>query len=166
MADTYRLTPHETVTVREHTPDLLEVEGNWGAAGGSPPPPHLHPAQDEHFEVLEGELHAEVDGRSLTLGPGDALDIPSGTVHKMWNPGGAETRALWQTSPAGRTLDWWRSIDALNRDHPPGRLGVPSPPRLAARLREYDDVMRLAVGPPVVVDGVLRVLAALGGSRP
>lgn len=164
MADTYRLTPHETVTVIRNSPQVLEVEGRWDP-DGSAPPPHLHPAQDEHFEVLEGELHAEVDGRSLVLAPGDALDIPRGTVHKMWNPGNAETRALWQTTPAGRTLDWWRSIDDLNRHHPPGRLGIPSPPRLAFRLREYDDVMRLAVGPPVVVGGVLRVLAALGGGR-
>ncbi len=160
----YRLTPHETVTVRRNAPDVLEVEGRWDPHG-SPPPPHLHPAQDERFEVLEGELRAVVDGRALTLGPGETLDIPRGTVHKMWNPGASPTRAVWQTKPAGRTLDWWRSIDDLNRHHPPGRFGIPSPPRLAARLREYDDVMRLAVGPPVVVGGVLRVLAALGGRR-
>ena len=164
MADIYRLTPHETVTVRSNAPHLLEVEGRWDPHG-SAPPPHLHPAQDERFEVLEGELHAVVAGRALTLGPGETLEIPRGTVHKMWNPGGVPTRAVWRTSPAGRTLEWWRAIDALNREHPPGRLGIPSPPRLAARLREYDDVMRLAVGPPALVDGALRVLAAVGRGR-
>jgi quercetin dioxygenase-like cupin family protein len=59
MADTLRLTPHETVTIRSSSPELLEVEGEWGREG-KPPPPHYHPSQDEHFEVLEGTLTADL----------------------------------------------------------------------------------------------------------
>ena len=33
MADTLRLTPHETVTIRSSSPELLEVEGEWGPGG-------------------------------------------------------------------------------------------------------------------------------------
>ena len=50
MADTLKLTPHETVTIRSASPELLDVEGRWGP-GGKPPPAHYHPEQDEHFEV-------------------------------------------------------------------------------------------------------------------
>ena len=50
MADTLKLTPHETVTIRSASPELLDVEGRWGP-GGNPPPAHYHPEQDEHFEV-------------------------------------------------------------------------------------------------------------------
>ena len=53
MAETFRLTPGETVTIRTSSAEVLEVEGRW-APEGKPPPPHLHPAQDERFEVIEG----------------------------------------------------------------------------------------------------------------
>src|SRR5918998_3462122 len=100
MSKSLNLTPHETVTVREHSPDALVVEGRWGP-DGSPPPPHFHPGQDERFEVLEGELTAVVDGEQRTLGPGDTLEVPRGSVHKMWNSHDVETRAVWRTAPAG-----------------------------------------------------------------
>ena len=161
MAEIYHLTPHESVTVRSHSPDLLEVEGSWDAHG-SAPPPHFHPDQDERFEVLEGELTAVVDGKERTLRAGDTLDVPRGAVHKMWNSADDLTRAVWQTRPAGRTLDWWKAIDDLGRRHPPGRVGMPSPTRLAALLNEYDDVIRLATGPKPLVDAVLSGLAAIG----
>ena len=51
--DSLKLTPHESVTVVGDSPEALEVEVTWGPEG-SPPPKHFHPAQDEHFEVLEG----------------------------------------------------------------------------------------------------------------
>jgi len=37
MTETYSLTPSESVTVRSHRPELLEVEATYGP-GGSPPP--------------------------------------------------------------------------------------------------------------------------------
>jgi mannose-6-phosphate isomerase-like protein (cupin superfamily) len=159
--ETYHLTAHETVTVRQHSPELLEVEAGWGA-NGSAPPPHYHPDQDEHFEVLEGELTAVVDGAQHKLGKGDTLDVPRGAVHKMWNSGPGTARAVWRTKPAGRTLEWFKALDGLGRRHPPGRAGIPSPTRLAALLSEYDDVIRLAAGPKAVTGAVLSGLAAIG----
>jgi mannose-6-phosphate isomerase-like protein (cupin superfamily) len=61
MPETLKLTPHETVTIRSASPELLDVEGRWGP-GGKPPPAHYHPEQDEHFEVLEGTLTAKLNG--------------------------------------------------------------------------------------------------------
>ena len=42
MAETLSLTPHETVTIRKSTAELLEVEGSWGP-GGKPPAVPLPP---------------------------------------------------------------------------------------------------------------------------
>jgi quercetin dioxygenase-like cupin family protein len=95
MAETLRLTPGETVIIRKSSPELLEVEGAW-APEGKPPPPHFHPSQEEHFEVLEGTLTARVEGEKGDLGPGDRLDIPRGAKHQMWNRTG---------SPAGAVAD-------------------------------------------------------------
>src|SRR4029450_14053467 len=94
MTTTYKLTPSETVTVLREDPDLLEVERRWGP-GGTPPPPHFHPAQDEHFEVLEGRLTAKVDGQERELAAGDTLDVPNGTSDHIRNAGAGHAPARW-----------------------------------------------------------------------
>ncbi|MGH2922824.1 MAG: cupin domain-containing protein, partial [Solirubrobacterales bacterium] len=94
MPDALKLTPSESVIVRRSESGLLEVEGIWGP-GGSPPPKHFHPDQDERFEVIVGALRAKVDGSERDLRQGDVLDIPRGAVHQMWNPGEVEARASW-----------------------------------------------------------------------
>jgi quercetin dioxygenase-like cupin family protein len=96
------LTPNESVVIRSLSPDALEVERTWGP-GGSPPPKHFHPAQEERFEVLEGTLRARVEGQEHTLSAGQTLHVPRGAVHQTWNEGSEPSRAIWVTSPAGRT---------------------------------------------------------------
>jgi mannose-6-phosphate isomerase-like protein (cupin superfamily) len=46
-------------------------------------PWHSHPHSDELFLVVEGRLVIELsDGRSVTLGPWQAVTVPAGTVHR------------------------------------------------------------------------------------
>jgi quercetin dioxygenase-like cupin family protein len=159
-----KLTPHESVVVRSSTPGLLEVEATY-RAGGSAPPPHLHPSQSEHFEVLEGILRTEVEGEDRELRAGDTLDVPRGAVHRMWNPADAPARVRWQTSPRGRTENWFEQLDALQREGRVGRNGMPSPLAFGVYLTEYSDTMELAVGPRFLVRPLLRGLGALGRRR-
>ena len=164
MTRTLKITPTESVTIRESTDELLEVEASYGPAG-KPPPKHLHPAQDEHFEVLEGTLRVRIDDAERTLEAGDTVDIPRGAVHQMWNPGEAEARVSWQTRPGGRTEQWFAAIDRLQREGRVGGNGMPGPLAFAALLTEFDDVFRLAVGPAPLVRGALAALAPLGRAR-
>jgi mannose-6-phosphate isomerase-like protein (cupin superfamily) len=163
VAETLKLTPGETVTIRKSTPDLLEVEGTW-APEGKPPPAHFHPSQDEHFEVIEGTLTARLNDETFELGPGDRLDIPRGAKHQMWNATGERARALWQTRPAGRTESWFRSIDALHREGRVGSNGMPGPLAYGVFLSEYRDVFRLA-GPDHLTRPLLAILGAAGRLR-
>jgi quercetin dioxygenase-like cupin family protein len=163
MNDTFQLTPGESVRIRQQTPDMLEVEGEW-APHGTPPPGHFHPAQDERFEVLSGTLHARVDGQEHVLSAGDVLEVPRGAVHQMWNANGEPARAVWRTSPAGRTAEWFAALSALRRSGRLGRNGMPGPLAFGVYLTEYRDVIRLA-GPQPLVLGLLRVLAAVGRLR-
>jgi hypothetical protein len=137
--DRLELGPGATAIVREAGPGALEVEALYDP-GGTPPPAHLHPAQAEHFEVLEGVISARVDGDERTLAPGETLDIPAGTVHQMWNGGPDAARVSWRTTPAGRTLEWFRALDAFRRDGDTAAIG--------AALAEYHDVFQLAEPAP------------------
>ena len=163
MGDILKLTPSESLEVRSSTPQALEVEATYGPAG-SPPPKHFHPAQDEHFEVLEGAIRVRVDGEERQLTPGDAIDIVRGSTHQMWNPGSEPARVSWRTTPAGRTERWFRAIDALHREGKVGRNGMPGPLAFGVMLSEYRDVFRLA-GPDWLLRPLLAGLAVLGRAR-
>ena len=45
--------------------------------------PHSHSAEEEQFYVLEGDLTFEVGGVEFSVGPGDFVHIPRGTVHSF-----------------------------------------------------------------------------------
>ena len=152
MSDVFHLTPSESVRVRSHSAEALEVEGTWGPHG-SPPPKHFHPGQDERFEVLEGRLSTRVEGVERELSAGDVLEIPRGAVHQMWNSGGEPVRALWRTSPAGRTADWFAALSGLRESGRVGKDGMPGPLAFGAYLTEYSDVFRLAGPQPVAPPG-------------
>src|SRR6476646_9427274 len=110
--DELRIAPGTTLKVIPRDDDVLEFEAHY-AGEGSPPPPHLHPAQDERFEVVEGEMNTKIAGEEGTLAQGDVIEIARGTPHQMWNSASEPALLRWETTPAGRTLDWFREIAAL-----------------------------------------------------
>lgn len=130
--------------MKSSSPELLELEVSYGP-GGEPPPKHLHPAQDEHFEVLEGSIRVRADGEERDLDAGETIDVPRGTAHQIWNPSSAPARVLWQTRPALRTLEWFEAIDALHREGKVTGGGTPSPVAMMPLLVKYRDVFRLAL---------------------
>ena len=144
--DRLHTTPGETLEVRERTPAVLVLEAAY-AAGGGPPPAHYHPRQDERFEILESVLRVEVAGAQRDLGPGDTLEVPRGTSHRMWNPHAQPARARWETSPAGRTEQWLAALAALQGTDHVDADGRPKPLPFAALAHEYRDTFRLAATP-------------------
>jgi quercetin dioxygenase-like cupin family protein len=160
--ETLQLTPHESLVIRSSTPEALEVEATYGT--GKPPPSHFHPAQDERFEVLEGSIHFKVDGTERTLAAGETIDIPRGVPHQIWNPDPAPARVHWVTSPAGRTEQWFRALDAVRREGKVGKDGMPGPLAFGVYLTAYRDTFRLA-GPDWLLRPALAALGMLGRAR-
>src|SRR3954468_13474586 len=116
--------------------ELLEVESVWEQHGPQPPA-HLHPSQEEHFEVLEGTLQVEIDGARRALSEGDRIVVPAGTVHSMWNEGPGTARAAWVTHPALRTEQFFERAWGLAAGTVDERLG-------ATLLEDFSDEFRLA----------------------
>jgi len=157
--DTYRLTDHETLHVTRREPDLLECEAVYATAGKLPPP-HRHPAQKEHFEVLEGRLRTIVEGEERVLAVGETIDIPAGAAHQMGAADGAGARVRWQTMPPLRTEEWWAALSTARE-----RAGGDPPlPVLARAVRAHADVFQL-VFPAGLARPVLAVLARVPVGR-
>jgi quercetin dioxygenase-like cupin family protein len=119
-----KLTPIESVEIRSADADELEVLVTY--LHGDPPPKHFHPEQDERFEVTEGTVRVELDGEVRDLEPGDSLEIPRGAVHRLWNPTEEAARAIWQTTPAGRTEQWFRASTRCTAKAAPARTDSPA----------------------------------------
>jgi quercetin dioxygenase-like cupin family protein len=140
MGDVLKLGPRDSLEIRSSSTEALEVEASY-RPGGSPPPAHFHPAQDERFEVLEGTMSIRVDGEDHELPAGAEIAIERGQVHQMWNPGSEPASVHWVTSPAGRTEQWFRALDGIFRED--GALAEGREVDFAALLEEYGDVFRL-----------------------
>ena len=85
------------------TPDdshgkLFRAEGMF-PPGGFAGVEHVHPRQDEHFEVLAGQAEFRVDGECHVLGPGETIVVPAGTAHTFANAGSGEMRVMFEFRP-------------------------------------------------------------------
>jgi quercetin dioxygenase-like cupin family protein len=137
-----KLGPTARLLIVRSSAEELEVEATY-AAGSAAPPNHLHPEQDEAFEILEGSMQVRIDGGpERTLSAGETLEVPRGTPHTMWNAADVPARTRWSTRPAGRTEGWFRTLDSFQRRAEAGEAIEPE--EYTSAFAEYQDVFRLA----------------------
>jgi quercetin dioxygenase-like cupin family protein len=79
-------------------------------AGAKVPIAHSHDAYEETIYGLEGVLTMTVDGEQTEVGPGDALLIPRGVVHRFDNLHDADAKALAIVSPGILGPDYFRDV--------------------------------------------------------
>jgi quercetin dioxygenase-like cupin family protein len=78
-------------------------------------PPHSHDHYEETIYGLEGVLTWTVDGRPIEVGPGEALCIPRGAVHRFDNDGSRDAKAICVITPAAIGPQYFReSADVIN----------------------------------------------------
>jgi len=63
-------------------------------------PAHSHDHYEETIYGIAGVLTWTVDGAPIDVGPGQALCIPRGAVHRFDNNGGQDVKALCLITPA------------------------------------------------------------------
>lgn len=102
----------QVIEVLEHTDDVLVMRSTY-PAGGAPAPPHLHPTQNEHFEVLSGAVVATVGGERRELEEGDVLDLPAGTTHDFGGHPDRDGTVRWEVRPPQRTLAFFEALFGL-----------------------------------------------------
>ena len=86
---------------REDTNGSMSVFEVRVAAGHKlPAPAHKNDAYEEVLYGMEGVLTWTVDGTPIAVGPGQALCIPRGAVHRFDNLGSEDVKQLCLISPA------------------------------------------------------------------
>ncbi len=78
-------------------------------------PAHSHDHYEETIYGIEGVLTWTVDGRQIEVGPGQALCIPRGAVHRFDNNGSQDVKALCVITPAAIGPRYFReSAEVMN----------------------------------------------------
>ena len=61
---------------------------------------HYHPRTEEIYYLTHGVGRIRIEDEVREVGPGDAIAIPPGRRHKLWNLGGEVLRMLCCCAPA------------------------------------------------------------------
>jgi quercetin dioxygenase-like cupin family protein len=130
---------------------------------------HVHPSQEERFQVLRGSVGFKVGGKKLVAGPGHRLTVPAGTPHKFWNAGDEVAHFVCEIRPALQFESLIETMFGLAADGKTNRKGMPNPLRLAVIANAHFDTVRLPFPPAVLQKAALALGAPLGkaiGYRP
>jgi mannose-6-phosphate isomerase-like protein (cupin superfamily) len=73
-------------------------------AGGSTQE-HYHPRAEEIYFITAGTGRIKIEGETRGVKPGDAIAIPPGQRHKLWNTGAETLRLLCCCAPAYEHAD-------------------------------------------------------------
>lgn len=88
-------------------------------------PAHSHDHYEETIYGIEGVLTWTIDGTRIDVGPGQALCIPRGAVHRFDNHGSQDVKALCAITPAAIGPQYFReSAEVINAaaGGPPDRV--------------------------------------------
>jgi mannose-6-phosphate isomerase-like protein (cupin superfamily) len=61
---------------------------------------HYHERARQMFYVLEGRLQIEVRSEAAAVAPREALEVPPGAPHRVWNPDGVDAVFLVISAPS------------------------------------------------------------------
>jgi quercetin dioxygenase-like cupin family protein len=97
-------------------------------------PAHSHDHYEETIYGIAGVLTWTVDGKQIDVGPGQALCIPRGAIHRFDNNGGQDAKALCVITPAAIGPQYFReSAEVINAT--PG--GPPDRAKMAEIMRRH-----------------------------
>lgn len=129
-----RITFHKTAaeTNGELLAFTLELDPD-----GHVPGMHVHPTQEERFEVVRGTMKFRKGLRKVTATAGDVVVVEPGTAHKFENRGGEKAVVNVEVRPALRMEELFETVMDLANEGRTTRRGMPNPLDLALFVREF-----------------------------
>jgi len=136
----FRTTSADTNGERVVVETFVEPNGAVAAA-------HVHPAQEERFEVLAGEVEFRLGKRKLVARQGDRVLVPAGTPHRFHNVGEETAHFVCEVTPALGFEQLIETMFSLAEDGKVNRKGMPNPLRLAVIAKHHFGDVQLPFPP-------------------
>jgi len=127
------------------------------APGGFIATPHVHPNQEERFEVGGAPVMIRVGRDARLYHPGEVAIVRPGAPHVWWNPSAEESATLIQLRPALDMETFFETFFGLATDGKVNRHGLPNPLQMMVLGRAY----RREVKPPPPLSWVTGPLSAV-----
>jgi quercetin dioxygenase-like cupin family protein len=97
-------------------------------------PAHSHDHYEETIYGIDGALTWTVNGKEVDVGPGQALCIPRGAIHRFDNNGSQDVKVLCVVTPAAIGPQYFReSAEVINA----ATDGPPDPSKMIAIMRRH-----------------------------
>jgi quercetin dioxygenase-like cupin family protein len=148
--------------------ELLAIDLELPAGRRVPGGLHVHPLQEERFEVVSGRLRLRLGrtGRKrIVAGPGETIVVPAGMPHDFANAGDEDALVRVEVRPALQMERLFETAVALAEQGRTMRNGIPKPLDLALFVREFEQEVQGAFPPLWLQRIVLAPLAWMAERR-
>ena len=120
------------------------------APDGQVPGGHVHPVQEERFQVLRGTVKFRKGRATVVAGAGEEVVVPPGSYHRFANAGEEPAVVRVQVRPALRMEQLYETVVALAQDGRTMRSGMPKPLELALFMRAFEQEVQAPLAPGLV----------------
>ncbi len=149
-------------TARDTAGELLRAD-LYLPPGGFVAAEHIHPLQEERFEVISGTLQGRVAGKEISSAPGETVIVPKGIPHVWWNSGNEELHVQVEVRPALRLENFFETFFGLAQDGKVNqKTGLPNLFQMALIMRAFRHELVLAQPPQPVQTVLFGLLAPVG----
>ncbi len=107
------LTVHFLITAENSSGSIAAFELMVPAAQRLAAPAHSHDHYEETIYGIDGVSTWTVDGKQIDVGPGQALCIPRGAIHRFDNNGIQDAKALCVITPAALGPQYFREASEV-----------------------------------------------------
>lgn len=125
------------------------------AQDGAVPATHVHPAQEERFEVIAGTMKFRLGLRKIVAGPGEVVVVPAGAAHSFANAGNEPAQVRVSMTPALKLEELLETTVALAKEGRVNKRGMPKLLDLALFVERFQDEARAPFPPHAVVMTIL-----------
>ena len=125
-------------------------------------PEHIHPFQQNSFEIISGRCIFRLDGKEQVVGPGQSINIPANVRHHFWNAGDTAAHYIQEFRPALKIDSFFETFFALAKDAKLNKKGIPNLFHVSIIGLAHKDEIRLT-NPPWALQHILyKILAPVG----
>ena len=134
-------------TAAETDGELVAIDLELPEGGRVPGGLHIHPRQEERFEVVRGVMRFRVRRERIIAEPGDVVVVPAGVRHDFANAGDETAFVRVEIRPALKMEQLFETAVALAEQGRTMLGGIPRPLDLALFTREFEQEVQAAFPP-------------------
>jgi quercetin dioxygenase-like cupin family protein len=159
----------ERITFRKCAVDtdgeLVAIDLELPVGGRVPGGLHVHPLQEERFEVTRGSMRFRLGRKRVTAGAGEIVVVPVGVRHDFANAGDTDALVHVEVRPALQMEQLFETAVSLAEQGRTMLGGIPKPLELALFVREFEQEVQAAFPPRWMQRAALAPLAWLARRR-